>query len=98
MSNKFRKNAPVNIPDKEAKKFIDMAEDVKNEINSSARVFSKKEITFPLSAKHSGLLEKIYDFHDSDISRRKIGAKALAFGIESEALRLGISISDSEYK
>lgn len=60
--------------------------------------YHKKEFTFPLSAKHAGLLEKLFEYHDGDISRRKLGSKALAFGIEQEAERLGIDITQDEYE
>ncbi|MBK2027415.1 hypothetical protein IB642_04220 [Allofrancisella guangzhouensis] len=97
MSNsKFKRNTPINIPTEAGKKFIDNAEDAPKQIISVTTKFSKKEFTFPLSAKHAGLLEKIYKYFDEDISRRKLGAKALAKGLEDEAEKLGITISDDE--
>jgi hypothetical protein len=96
--SKFRKNTPINTPDKDSERYINKAEDgvVSKEI--IADKFQRKEFTFPLSSKHAGLLEKIYNYHDGDISRRKIGSKALAFGIEKESEKLGITISEDEYE
>lgn len=99
--SKFRKNTPLINPDEHAKSFIEAAEDGninKVEKKMAGASYAKKEFTFPLSAKHAGLLEKIFNFYDGDISRRKLGAKALALGIETEAERLGISIDQSEYE
>lgn len=95
--SKFTKNTPINTPTESDKKFINNAEDikVKNQIEKGIK-YSKKDFTFPLSAKHAGLLEKIYDYYEGDISRRKIGAKALAKAIENEANKLGIIIKESE--
>ena len=91
--SKFRKNIPVNVPSSKSEEYINKAED-----GISKTVYKKKEFTFPLSSKHAGLLEKIYEYYDGDISRRKLGAKALISGIESEAEKLGISISSDEYE
>jgi hypothetical protein len=97
MSNsKFKKNTPINTPTEAGQKFINNAEDSPKQKKSNITKFSKKEFTFPLSAKHAGLLEKIYKHFDEDISRRKLGAKALAKGLEDEAKRLGITISEYE--
>lgn len=98
MSNsKFKKNTPINTPTEAGKQFIDNAEDTpKHTVSRTVKKYSKKEFTFPLSAKHAGLLEKIYKHFNEDISRRKLGAKALAKGLEDEAEKLGITISDSE--
>ena len=97
MSNsKFKKNTPINTPTEVGERFIENAEDSTSKSNPKKLKFSKKEFTFPLSAKHACLLEKIYNYFDEDISRRKLGAKALAKGLEAEAKKLGITISDSE--
>lgn len=95
--SKFRKNTPIVTPDKKSETYINQAEDGSVDKVKSNALFQKKEFTFPLSAKHAGLLEKLFEYYDGDISRRKIGAKALAFGIEKEADKLGIYIDDEEY-
>lgn len=59
--------------------------------------YHKKEFTFPLSA-NTLVFRKLFEYHDGDISRRKLGSKALAFGIEQEAERLGIDITQDEYE
>jgi hypothetical protein len=96
MSNRFKKNTPINTLSEQDNKFINDAEDITVETKNKNIKYSKKEFTFPLSAKHAGLLEKIYNYYDQDISRRKLGAKALSKGIEAEADKLGITISDNE--
>ncbi len=96
--SKFRKNTPIVTPDKKSETYINQAEDGAIDKVKNNAFFQKKEFTFPLSAKHAGLLEKLYEYHDGDISRRKIGAKALAFGIEKEAEKFGIYIDDEEFK
>ena len=96
MSSKFRKNTPVNLPDKKTEKYINQADSDHFTQATDQKKYTKKEFTFPLSAKHAGLLEKIYNYHDEDISRRRIGAKVLAKGLEEEAKKLGLTIGSSE--
>lgn len=45
-----------------------------------------KEITIPFTQEMSDLLEQIYDYHDGDISRRKLCVKYL-----NQSLKIAIS-------
>ena len=81
----FKKNKPIPQISNKGSDIINQAEDVL--VRSSKKKYIK-EITIPFTQEMSDLLEKIYIYHDGDISRRKLCAKYLLTSLKSEYTKL----------
>jgi hypothetical protein len=74
----FKKNKAVPKISSAGLDIINQAEDVSNERTTNIKKNKYiKEITIPFTQDMSDLLEQMYNYHDGDISRRKLCVKYL---------------------